>query len=367
MKVGVVHWCVEDGVSAAITAALADWECQTVKLPYDARLPDDLDLLILPGPVGGGSLVPIGRQLAGRRPDCRPITVLWQFEPLPDPTLPSWFLKSGAIGRSRLERLAWTEGQDGTWQLRPWARGVVRRGTRFRYYGDMLWLRDSGVISTLAVSSPCTAQYLHDHGLDASVVSWGIPPDWGQDLGLVRDIPVLWMGQPGASRRVKLLTRIRSELDRCGIEMYEIDGIKRPYVFGDERTILLNRTKVVLNLPRMPWDDNSARYYLAAPNKALIVSEPTLPHTPFVPGQHLVEAPIEQLTDTIIYYLTHEEERARIVERAWRLVIGELTLRNAVRCLLDVALGPATTSRCSTIPSGVVTHGGAVASEAVHT
>ena len=77
------------------------------------------------------------------------------------------------------------------------------------------------------------------------------------------------------------------------------------------------------------------RYCLAAPNRALIVTEPTLPHTGFRPGVHLVETPIKQMADTICYYLTHEEERQQFVEQAYQLATTELTMSNGVAQLLD--------------------------------
>jgi hypothetical protein len=77
------------------------------------------------------------------------------------------------------------------------------------------------------------------------------------------------------------------------------------------------------------------RYYLAAPNRALIVTEPTLPHSPFLPNLHLVETPIEQMADTIVYYLTHDEERLQIVERAYELVTRELTMHKAVQRVIE--------------------------------
>jgi hypothetical protein len=117
--------------------------------------------------------------------------------------------------------------------------------------------------------------------------------------------------------------------------MMVVDGVEHPYVFGEDRIILLNRTKIVLNLLRTPWDDNSMRYCLAAPNRALVVTEPTLPHTDFTPGVHLVEAPAEQITDTICYYLAHEEERCQIVDRAYQLVTTELTMAKSAAQILE--------------------------------
>ena len=133
-----------------------------------------------------------------------------------------------------------------------------------------------------------------------------MPDEW-DNLELERDIPVLWLGKAGSSRRKSLLHKTRAELRTHGIEMLVIDGVENPYIFGKDRDNLLSRTKIVLNLVRAWWDDNSLRYTLVAPKRALIVTEPTLPHTDFMPGVHLVEAPVNQLADTILYYLNHEE------------------------------------------------------------
>ncbi len=101
-------------------------------------------------------------------------------------------------------------------------------------------------------------------------------------------------------------------------------------MFGEERTILLNRTKIVLNILRKPWDDNSQRYFIAAPNRALIVTESTFPHTPFLPGHHIVEVPLEKIASTICYYLEQEELRKEIVDNAYRLVMNDLTMENSI-------------------------------------
>jgi spore maturation protein CgeB len=67
----------------------------------------------------------------------------------------------------------------------------------------------------------------------------------------------------------------------------------------------------------------------------LIVTEPTLPHTAFLPGVHLVEAPLEQMADTVCYYLSHEEERRRIVDQAYQLTTTELTMSKGIAQILE--------------------------------
>jgi hypothetical protein len=50
-----------------------------------------------------------------------------------------------------------------------------------------------------------------------------------------------------------------------------VDNEERPFVFREERTALLNRTKIALNLTRTWYDDNLVRFGIVAPNQALVV------------------------------------------------------------------------------------------------
>jgi hypothetical protein len=107
--------------------------------------------------------------------------------------------------------------------------------------------------------------------------------------------------------------------------------VENPFIHNEERTRLLNRSKIVLNLTRTWYDDNFSRFAMAAPNRSLIVSEPLLPHCPqYQAGIHYVSAPIDRLTDTIVHYLEHEDERQIIVEDAYQLVTTELAFGNSV-------------------------------------
>lgn len=336
LRVGVVHWHKDDGgssIESLLSRTLEELGCETIAFFHSARLPRDLDVVLVCGPFG--SLVPLANQLLACPPSRRPLLVLWMTEQLPNPNLPDWVQYVVGSIRSWAERLAFRQRSQGEWQLDPRLRWLTSKAHRFRYYGDLYWLQRQGVLSVLVVASQWTAEFLRARGFDPITAFDGSHPDWGADLELERDIPVLWIGKPGTKRRHRLLRRIRAELRERGVEMLMIDGIEHPYVFGEERTILLNRTKIVVNLLRAKWDDNSMRYVLAAPNRALIVTEPTLPHTPFSPGVHLIETPIEQIADTICYYLSHEEERQRIVDQAYQLVTTDLTMAKAVSQTLE--------------------------------
>lgn len=317
-RVGVVFWQPGDGLSTGYCSQIRGWGLEAVEFLWNEPLPPGLDVVLVHGPLG--SMAPLAAQLCQLPPAFRPGLAFLMTEQLPNPGLPEWLRYGGGRLRSWLERLAYQRGPDGEWLLRPgWGR-VVGKAHRYRYYGDLFWLRREGLLSALAVWSYWTADFLRRRGFDPMIPTRGASPNWGADLKLERDIPVLWLGKIATDRRGRLLRRVRAELAARGVELYVVNGVENPYVFGQERTVLLNRTRIMLNLLREPWDDNSMRYVLAAHNGALIVSEPTLPHSPYLPGVHRVEAPVDRLAETICYYLEHEPERQEIVGRAYRLV-----------------------------------------------
>lgn len=341
-RVGVVHWKRDErgnGIISLLSRTLEELGCETIDFFYDAKLPRNLDVVFTYGPFG--SLVPLVNQLSACPSSQRPLLVFRMSEQLPNPDLPEWVRSGIGLIRSQAERLAFHQHTNGAQQLIPRLRWLTTKATRFRYYGDLHWLQRQGILSLLVIGhrlNGVSGDCLRAKGINPLVVSLGSHPSWGKDLGLERDIPVLWIGKRGTSRRARLLDRIRSELRQHGVEMMMIDGVEHSYVFDEERTILLNRTRIVLNLLREKWDSNSLRYYIAAPNRAMIVTEPVYPPNSFVSGTHLIEAPVEHMTDTILHYLSHEEERRRIADQAYELATTDLTMkRGLVRVLETVA------------------------------
>ncbi len=335
-RVGVVHWKQETDLLSLVSLTIRDLGCEVINFPADARVPQGLDVVLVCGPFG--SLAPLGSQLSRMPRHERPALALWMTEQFSNPALPAWAQHLAGNARSRLERLAYRETDTGVWQLNPRFQPLVRYAHRLRYFGDLKWLRATRVLTVLAVGSRWIAQYLKARGIDAMVAFIGSHPSWGADLKLERDVPVLWLGKVASSRRRRVLQAVRADLRQRGLDMLMVDGEEHPYVFGDERTRLLNRTRVVLNILREPWDNHSLRYFLAAPNRAMVVTEPTYPHTPFEPGVHLVSAPVDQLADTIAHYAQQDAERSRIAERAYELVTSELTMRRSVNDILTQAL-----------------------------
>jgi hypothetical protein len=209
---------------------------------------------------------------------------------------------------------------------------------RFRYLGDYYYAHRRGWIDIFADTSEIYAEIHRRKGLPTIVAHWGATPRWYKDLGLARDIDVLWMGTRGTQRRSIILDRVRSELEAHGVRMHIADGRENPFIFDDQRTIYLNRSKITLNITRTWYDDNFSRLAMAAPNRSLIVSETMLPHCPsFQAGIHFVSVPVKKLSETILYYLVHEEERLRIVDNAYQMVTTKLVFRESIKSIMDAA------------------------------
>lgn len=333
LQVGVVCWEKHSGLMVMLGAALGRAGCQVSFIQPDERLDPDLDVVFAFGPFG--SLVPIANQLLACSPAQRPLFVLWMTEQLPNPNLPGWTHYLVGALRSYAERVAYNRQEQGISQLATHLNWVPPKGLRYRYFGDLYWLRKAGLLSLLVVGSGWIADFLQRRGFTPLTGYYNFYSEWGADLGLNRDIPVLWLGKMGTDRRKEAFQQVRADLKKRGIEVLVIDGVENPYVFGEERTVLLNRTKITLNILRQKWDNHSMRYYLAASNRVLVVTEPTYPHLSFNPGEHLVEASIEQMADTISYYLTHEEERMALVNQAHHLVATELSVDQSIHQILE--------------------------------
>jgi hypothetical protein len=330
MRVGVVYWALDEELSSVVLETVASLGHETVEVFSDAPLPGGLDVVLALGPFG--SMVPLATQMLARPVSQRPSLALWMTEQLWSPRLPTWLARALSEARSRAERFALRDAPSGSESI-AW-RWLTSRAFRFRYYGDLHWLRREGILTVLASPSKWVAEFLNERGFACMVAYIGSHPAWFAGLDVERDVPVLWLGSTGSARRRRTLGRLRDELHARGVDLLVIDGVERPPVFGRQRNELLSRTKIVVNLTRKPWDSNALRYYLSAPNGALIVSEPTLTHTPFVDRVHLVQVPHRQMAETICHYLADDEARRRIAEQAYRLVSTELSMANSVASIL---------------------------------
>ena len=333
LRVALSKWG-SSGAHDAIREVLLELNCQVSSFDPCTEPPCNANLILSFGP--GGSLLLVSRWLATRDPRTRPVFALWHIETLPSPSTPEWIWRLGGVARSRLEKLRFDQPRlyFGLKRSRLWRR-LWAVTFRYRNYGEVLFAKKQGFLDILAVSSPVHIKLFSDKGLRTIAAPFGSHSSLGKDLAIDRNIPVLWIGWPGSRRRKSMLNRVQKKLSEKGIQMVRIEG--DPVIHGMERTVLLNRSVIVLNLLKQPWDSNSFRYYLAAANGALIVTEPTLPHSQFESGKHLVTAKIADLADTIEYYLSHDQERAEIVRSARKLVTEKVLLSKGVSRILLAA------------------------------
>jgi hypothetical protein len=333
--VAIPHREAIDGITEVISSELQELGYKPVHFQIGSSIPEDAEVVFSYGPYGKFLTVPC--QLAKMPPEKKPIFVHWNTEGIPDLRIPWSVMSSVSRWRSWMERVLDPRNGSGRGTGADWLYSLIEtRMMRFRYLGDYYYAHRCGWLDIFADTSAVYADIHRRHGLPTIFAPWGATPEWYKDLGLKRDIDVLWMGTRGTRRRGKLLDRVRDQLEPYGVRMHFADNIENPFIFGNERVHYLNRAKITLNLTRTWYDDNFSRIALAAPNRSLIVSETVLPHCPsFIAGVHFVSSPVKKLAETILYYLEHEEERLRIAENAYRLVTTKLEFRESIKSIMD--------------------------------
>ncbi len=256
------------------------------------------------------------RRLHSMPPDRRPFVVIWHTEPLPPP-------RSANLPYPRLS-------------LREIAKIVLRDARATDVYTNYFTLRrlhNAGLPDVLVVSATGRQHLLRERGIESHFVPFGYDARMGRDLGLTRDIDALFLGSLDVPRRKRILEFLQGQ----GINVTSVGDWSNPAYWGEQRTALLNRVRILLNFPRTAAEYSGARILLGLANKALVISEPIYDPAPYVPGKHFVMAPVEELPDVIRHYLANDAERERIVEEGHRLALIELTMERSVECILQLA------------------------------
>ena len=267
--------------------------------------------------LGNANWLPvICRQLAGKSRHERPFVVFWHTEPLPPP-------KASGLPWPRLH-------------LREIAKILLRDPRATDVYTNYFCLRrltGKGLPDLLVVSTLGRREFLVERGIAAHWVPLGYyPSSHGHDMGLPRDIEALFLGALEIPRRKRLIKHLR----RCGVNLLAVGSWSDPEYWGENRTRLLNRTKILLNISRHPGNLSDHRMNLGMANKALVISEPMYNPAPYVPGKHYISATIEEMPEVISYYLAHDDERQRIVNEGHRLVTQEVTMARSVSRILEL-------------------------------
>jgi hypothetical protein len=242
----------------------------------------------------------------------RPVVAVMYTEPLPAPKasgLPRW----SGLNKAEIAKIL----------LRDWRRTDIYSNAR-----TLRSLMRDGIIDELFVLGGEQEEYAAEQGYRAHRYDYGYHPNFGNLMGLERDIDVLFIGETRQRRRKKFLKKLRD----AGIDVmvrgswHKTEGA----LWGEERTRVLNRTKIVVHLQRYPGKVASKRYVLAMANGALVVSEPSYRPDPFIEGVHFVSASIDEMPQVIRRYLSDTSERERITTVAHRFVTTELTWRQTM-------------------------------------
>jgi hypothetical protein len=255
-------------------------------------------------------------RLLASRPASRPFVVVWHSEPLP--------LPAGApFGRERLS-------------ARELAKIALRDSRATDPYTNSRTLRrlaGSGLPDLLVVNSRDMAEHLAEHGIDSEVVPLGYDDALvGRDLGLERDIDVLFLGALDVPRRRRILRRLR----RAGLAVEAVGDWHDPAYWGENRMRLLNRVRILVNVSRFPGQSAGYRLILGLANGALTISEPIYRPEPFVPGEHFVSVETAEMPIAVARYLADEDARRAIVARGRELIRNELTMERSVSRVLSL-------------------------------
>ena len=256
------------------------------------------------------------RRLRSIPKESRPIVAVWHNEPLPPPR--SALLPYPKLSLREIAKIAFRDSRATDVYTNYWS---IRRLSR------------EGLVDVLVVSAAGRKSFLAERGISSHFVPFGYDLRMGRDLGLARDIDVLFLGALNVPRRNRVINFLRTQ----GINVIAVGDWSNPAYWGEQRTALINRAKILLNVPRTAEEFSGARILLGLANRSLVISEPMFDSAPYVPGRHFVMAPVEQLPGLIRHYLSNDSDRGRIVDEGHRLVSEELSMDCSVQRILHIA------------------------------
>jgi hypothetical protein len=301
----------------------------------NGSIPADTDIVLVQGPYG--PLTPLIRQLLDFPKSKRPVFVYW-FQQSMDFRRPEWLRNYMGDKLSGLQRNfpdndgLLTKSENAIFGV------LAFKGKRLGYLGDILWLNEHGVLDVFGLSSTTYSEFFENIGIDSIMIPRGFHPSYGCLLNQKRDIALVWMGKMRTHRRKRVIYWLRRELEKKGLDMRIYDGKEADFIYGDERTAILNRAWFVLNVYFSgPTDELSIRYYIAGANGAVVLTEPGKNKYPFIHGKHIVESDLEKMPEIIDYYLENSHEWATISRNVIDLVSNEFTLERSLKKLLEKA------------------------------
>ena len=306
----------------------------------------------------------------------RPVTVLWQMDPLPPENLlpeaeaaglkatrwgDRFYLHQSAATMSRWKKYCtlfrlreWANKQCSAFGYRKACRLLKSNGG-----GDFDWQQVRGVMATwrmildshkrgwidhYVVSTNQRWRFLASRGMTAHFIPVGAYEEMGRDPGRPRDIPVGFLGSLKYGRRAAMLKRLDERLKEKGIPLNQVAG----GCYGQERREWLNRTRILVNLHNYSWNPAWIRFLLAARCGTLVVSEPMNDEHPMRAGIHYVAATPEEMPEVICNLLDNPDKIRQVVDAAAQLCEYELTLLHAVESLSRFGRTTGPTKPCPT-------------------
>jgi hypothetical protein len=303
---------------------------------------------------------PVYCQKLKHRGSQRPVTLLWQIDPLPPEYLPPE-AESAGLKASRWRDFFCLFQPDNMprwkklctlYRLRVWGYQKLsapgfRKACRLikrNHDGDFHWTHiravmenwqsilgshNGGWIDHFVVSTNQRKNFLMSRGITAHFIPIGAHEYMGRDLCLQRGIPVGFLGSSIKNgRRIAMLESLRDRLKDKGIPLIQVNGYR-----GEQRCEWLNRTRVLINLYNFSWSSAWTRFLMAAMCKTLIVSEPMNDEHPMIAGVHYVSATLDEMPEVICKLLDDPEKIDRITSAAYALCQNELTLLHAAEKL----------------------------------
>ena len=317
------------------------------------------DVLLL---IGSGRFFPRFAEQVKSREARRPRVVLWHQQPLPPPVLTR---RADELGQ-RLINAQWDDllgrWAGGLGKLLP-AKGRVRNllqrllafpvRREFERFGgadygnvgwddlcmifeEAAWLSDTFSaprpwIDLVACGTPTRLAFLRQAGIPTRFVPLAFHPAWGEPGTEERDVDVLFVGTCESPNRSNLVPSVLRQLRDWGFRTCEINV----FPSGRQRTAMLQRARVVLNVLRFPWEFPGPRLFASAACGALCVSNEAVQNQPFQPDLHFIRAPRARMAESISWYLTHEEERRQRAARALQSFTTDFSLLASLEKLLQ--------------------------------
>lgn len=239
-NIGVVNWNSGDGLSDAIHKTIQNIGHKSIHFIYNQPVPSEIDIVFSFAPYG--KFLVLANNISNLSSN-RPMFIHWDTEMQVNPAIPVNLMFTIAKWRSLFGRILLSQYNLAKSPLR-----YLDRFYRLQCLGDYSYAYEQGWLDILFEFSEYFTNYLNKIGIPAIFIPWGAHPDWYENLGVKRDIDVLWMGSWRTRKRRNTFNQLKSKLEPLGVKFFIADNEVHPFIYGKLRTELLNRSKITLNL-----------------------------------------------------------------------------------------------------------------------